>query len=232
METIIGIFDSGVGGMTTMRAIQDLIPKTKILYYRDSDNCPYGDLDQEKLNIITSNIVSELQKKGVKIIVIACNTATTRCIHFLRQQYPNLIFIGTEPAIKVAADQNFKNILLMATTNTIKSEQVRRLVAQNITNQDFRMIACPGLANIIEDNIEFEDGIPFLPTCSQVENQLDKLLLSIPRREKIDAVILGCTHYNFLSDYLPAYFPNATFINSNQGVAKQTLHKIHELNNR
>ena len=115
----IGMFDSGIGGLNTLEAVKKLLPNENILYYQDSINNPYGEKTDKQLQTITSNIVDYLQEKGVKEIIVACNTATTRCIKYLRNKYKDIIFIGTEPAIKVATDNNYQNILLLATPATV-----------------------------------------------------------------------------------------------------------------
>lgn len=104
----IGVFDSGIGGTTVLAALQELLPNEDYHYIADSENCPYGEKSDEELcRIVTAN-VEKLKAWGAKIIVVACNTATTRCIGYLRQQYPEIIFIGTEPAIKLAAQTDAK----------------------------------------------------------------------------------------------------------------------------
>ena len=128
MNKKIGIFDSGIGGLTTLKEIQKLLPNEEYIYYADSKNNPYGEKSEEELNNIVTNIVELLLKEDVKLIVIACNTATTRCIKLLREKYPQMIFVGTEPAIKVACDKNYKNTIVMATPNTTASERVKELI--------------------------------------------------------------------------------------------------------
>lgn len=150
MKPRIGVFDSGVGGITTLQIIQKLLPNAELIYYRDDKYRAYGDLSEEDLNATVCHSVNQLKKQGEKIVVIACNTATTKCIRLLRQKYPDLIFVGTEPAIKLAVDDGGREILLMATPNTVTSEQVARLARQNITSQSLTMLACPGLANMVE----------------------------------------------------------------------------------
>ena len=111
MNNKIGMFDSGIGGLTILKELKKLLPNEDYIYYADSKNNPYGEKSDEELMKIVTNIVDFLISKDVKIIVIACNTATTRCIKRLRLMYPNMLFVGTEPAIKVACDNNYKNTL-------------------------------------------------------------------------------------------------------------------------
>lgn len=221
MKQVIGVFDSGVGGMTTLLEIKKLIPDAKTIYFGDSEHCPYGERIQEELINITHDVVKKLADQGARIIVIACNTATTMCIVRLRQLFPDLTFVGTEPALKVACDHGCKNIVLMATPGTIQSRQVKRLVKQNFNDQKLTMVACPGLAELIEKSVTIKNDVPDFSFNSDIKNKLNELLLNLPDRDKVDAVVLGCTHYNYLDKQLAKYFPNAEMVNGNLGVAKQ-----------
>ena len=133
----IGMFDSGIGGLNVLEEVRKLIPNENIIYYQDSSNNPYGEKTDEQLWKIVNNIVKYLISNGVKEIIVACNTATTRCIKRLREEYKDIIFIGTEPAIKVATDNNYKNILLLGTPGTINSDRLHELVLKNKSDQIF-----------------------------------------------------------------------------------------------
>ena len=219
MDKKIGIFDSGIGGTTTLKEIQNILPNEDIIYYADSKNNPYGSKTKEELELITSNIVDYLIKRDIKIIVIACNTATTNCIDYLRNKYKDIIFIGTEPAIKVACDKNYKNILVLATPTTIASERTHELVNNNKKDyENFYLVPCNGLANAIERN----DII-----------KIDKLLneiLTPYQHKKIDAIVLGCTHYPLIKNKIQSYFKNAQLMDGNKGVANQVKYQL-EINN-
>lgn len=222
MGNIIGVFDSGIGGMTTKLAIEQLIPQAKVIYYGDSANCPYGERSQAELIQITTRIVESFQQQNAKIIVIACNTATTQCIHALRQRFPDLTFIGTEPAIKVACDNHCNNILLMATSGTVKSLQVQRLINKFVTDQKVSLLPCPGLADLIEKSATFINGDIKFHNMDTIHQKLDTLIKNIPDRNQTDAVVLGCTHYIYLKPEIQKYFPNAKLLDGNYGVAKRT----------
>ena len=153
----IGIFDSGIGGITILNELKKILPNENFIYYADSKNNPYGNKSLNELFKIVCDIVDKLLKRNVKLIVIACNTATTRCINMLREKYKNVIFVGTEPAIKVACDKNFKNTIVMATPGTINTERMHQLVDNNIKdNQNIYLIPCEGLADTIEFKTEKE----------------------------------------------------------------------------
>ena len=219
MDKKIGIFDSGIGGLTTLKEIQNILPNEDIIYYADSKNNPYGSKTKEELEKITSNIVDQLIKKDVKIIVIACNTATTNCIDYLRNKYKDMIFVGTEPAIKVACDKNYKNILVLATPTTISSERTQELVSKNKKDyENFYLVPCNGLANAIERNDQ---------------TKIDELLKEIltPYQDKnIDAIVLGCTHYPLIKCKIQEYFKNSILIDGNKGVSNQVKYQL-ETNN-
>ena len=120
----IGLFDSGLGGLSILKELMNTLPNEDYLFYEDSINNPYGVKSEEELLKITSNIVDYLLDRKCKIIVIACNTATTSCMKKLREKYPNTIFVGTVPAIKVAYDNNFKNVINLSTPYTCESKRV------------------------------------------------------------------------------------------------------------
>ncbi len=225
MKSVIGVFDSGVGGMTTLRDIQHLLPEVKCIYLRDNAHFPYGNKSEAALLAVTTEAVNKLQAAGAQIIVIACNTATTKCIRLLRERFPNLIFVGTEPAIKVAVDHGCKNILLLATENTVHSKQVERLINRYITSQKMRCLACPGLAEFVEKHAEIIGDTATLnlaPAAEQeLRDNLNILFAGVAERERIDGVVLGCTHYVFLKNYLRPYFPRAEFVDGNEGVARR-----------
>jgi glutamate racemase len=215
----IGVFDSGIGGITTLKEIIKILPKEEYIYYADSKNNPYGTKDYNELFNIVDNIVKYFIKRNVKLIVIACNTATTKCINKLRAKYPDILFVGTEPAIKVACDKNYKNTLVLATPGTISSKRVKKLLRDNKKeNQNITLVACDNLANAIE---------------TYNNKLIDKLLheyLSIYKKQNIDAIVLGCTHYPIIKDKLQKLFPKATIIDGNKGVAKRVKFLLEENN--
>ena len=219
MNNPIGIFDSGIGGLTILEEIKKLLPYENIIYYADSKNNPYGIKSDLELYKITNNIVKYLINKKCKIIVIACNTATTRCISYLREKYPSITFIGTEPAIKLASDNNHHNILVLATKATTNSLKVKKLIDQNKKeNQNIYLQECEGLANAIENKNK-----------RLIKSLLDKYL-TIYQNKNIDAIVLGCTHYPYIKDKIFKYFQNVKIYDSSYGVAKETKRKIIELN--
>ncbi len=215
----IGVFDSGIGGLTVLDELIKTIPNEDYIFYADSKNNPYGEKSDEELYSITSNIVDYLKDNDCRIIVIACNTATTRCIKYLREKYKDLIFIGTEPAIKLACDNDYNNILVMATPGTIKSERTNLLVLNNKKEyENVFLEACYGLAHAIEtEGTEDEEEI----IASIYEKYQDA---------NIDAIVLGCTHYPYIKDLISKYFKNVPLLDGSNGVARETKRQL-ELNN-
>ena len=209
----IGFFDSGKGGTSILDVVKKLLPNEEYMYIGDSENCPYGEKSDEELIKIVQANVDRLKDWGATIIVIACNTATTRCIDKLRKIYPDLKFVGTEPAVKLAIMSGAKKVLVMATPGTIKSVRLLALVRDNEKqDQEVDLMACPGLADAIEKDEDI-DGV------------LDELLKDV---KEYDAVVLGCTHYSLIKNKIQRYFPNAKLIDGNEGVAKRVKIIINE----
>ena len=219
MNNLIGVFDSGIGGFSIVEKIVEYIPNLNILYYADSKNNPYGNKTDEELFEIVCGVVEYLKNEGCKMIVIACNTATTKCMKKLREKYTDLIFVGTVPAIKVACDNNFKNTLVMATPATIESERTFELVRDNKRDdQNIYLVACKGLANTIE--------------LGQ-KNKVDEILKNIfseYKNKNIDSIVLGCTHYPYIKNEILEEMPEVVLLDGSLGVAKEVKRQL-EINN-
>ena len=207
----IGVFDSGIGGLTVLEHLKKALPKEDFIFYADSLNNPYGEKTDEELFDITSNIVDYLSGRGCKIIVIACNTATTRCISYLRNKYPEIVFIGTEPAVKVACDGNYHNTLVLATPATIQSERLQILINDNKKKlNNVYLVPCFGLANAIE----LED--------TKRQEEIINNIYQLYKEAEIDAIVLGCTHYPHIKDLISKYFKNVALLDGGEGVARET----------
>ena len=218
MNKKIGILDSGLGGLSILKELIKVLPNEDYLFYEDSINNPYGSKNDIELLKIVSNIVDFLLKNDCKIIVIACNTATTSCIKELRKIYPNTIFVGTVPAIKVAYDNNFKNTIILSTPYTMNSKRVEELINDyHSYDQSIINISGENLANLIEN--EKYDEIFAL---------LEKLLT--PYKDTCDSIVLGCTHYPLIKDIIQSIVPNAKLLDGSLGVANEVKHQL-EMNN-
>lgn len=211
----IGVFDSGIGGLTILGELKKILPNEKYLFYADSKNCPYGEKSDKDLYNITSNVVEYLIQNDCKIIVLACNTATTRCIKYLREKYSDVIFVGTEPAIKLACDKDYKNILVMATPATITSEKINILVNENKKEyENIFLVPCEGLADAIEtNNLLKQETI-----ISSIYNEY--------KDKDIDAIVLGCTHYPHIKCLINKYFSKADLLDGSNGVARECKRQL------
>ncbi len=212
----IGVFDSGIGGMTILDTIKKRLPDEEYYYIADSKNCPYGEKTDAELYKIVKKNVEELRKWGAGIIVIACNTATVRCIDRLRNDFSDVKFVGTEPAVKMALSLGLNKILVLATPGTIKSERMKSLIDGTKVKVDLK--ACPGLAEMIEQNYEKD--------MAKIEDKLSELLV---KDESYDAVVLGCTHYPLVKEYIQQFYPNARMVDGSDGVAKRVEMMVREL---
>ena len=216
---MIGVFDSGIGGLSVLEELEKVLPNEDFYYYGDSINNPYGEKSDQELLEITSHIVDVLKENGAKIIVIACNTATTRVMKKLREKYPEMIFVGTVPAIKVACDHDSKNTLVMATEATTHSLRTAELIRDNKRkDQNIYLVSCPGLANAIETKNE-----------EKIKNILQETFL--PYKDKnIDTIVLGCTHYPFIKKEILEEMPGVKLVDGTHGVSMETKRQLTENN--
>ena len=218
MSRKIGLFDSGLGGLSILKELLKTLPNEDYLFYEDSINNPYGSKSEEELLAITSNIVDYLLKQDCKIIVIACNTATTSCMKKLREKYPNVIFVGTVPAIKVAFDNDYKNIINLSTPYTQNSKRVMELINDNYKpGAVINNISGENLANLIELN-----------EIDKIRDLLERLLS--PYKDTADSLVLGCTHYSLIKDEIQAVLPNAALLDGTKGVAREVKRQLTEHN--
>ena len=210
----IGFYDSGLGGVKTLKDIIDMGLTGDIYYLGDTKNCPYGTKNVDDLKKIIDENIKYLIKLGCKIIVVACNTATSVAINDLREKYKDIFFTGTEPAVKPALDDIHKKILVMATTRTINGEKLKELIGDN-TN-DVLLKSADELVPLIENNDI--DGVN-----KYLKNELKNYDLN-----NISHIVLGCTHFpivrenilNIVSEY------NIKVIDGNYGIGKNLLKRI------
>lgn len=196
----IGIFDSGIGGVTVLKEILKILPNENYIYFSDSKNNPYGDKTDKQINCMCERIVSFFLKENCKAVVIACNTASAKSAKYLREKYPRIPFIAIEPAYKMVHDYSYDNpTLVMATKGTIESEKFN-LLYHKYDNHKTILLPCVGLADIIEsDNKE--------KIKEYLINHLEKY------KGKIENVVLGCTHYPLIQDLIQEVLGNVKFFN-------------------
>lgn len=209
----IGVFDSGVGGLSVLREIRQLLPNESLLYVADSGHVPYGEKSPEYIRERCVLITEHLLEQGAKALVLACNTATAAAGAELRERYPHLPIVGMEPAVKPAAAATRSGVVgVLATTGTLKSAKFAALL-DRFAN-DVRVITqpCPGLVECIEAG---ELSAP--ATQALLQGYVAPLLA-----EGCDTLILGCTHYPFIKPLLSELVSQSvSLIDTGAAVARQ-----------
>lgn len=215
----VGVFDSGVGGISVLRELLKLMPNENYIYYGDSKNAPYGPKTLEEVRRLTIEHIDFLAEKGVKAVVVACNTATSAAIHLLRERYPDMPVIGIEPALKPAVlyKANAK-VLVMATPMTIREEKFQHLMEHYEDQAEIYPLSCPGLPEFVEaGNLDGADLEAFLRE------------MLAPYMGKVDAVVLGCTHYPFLRPMVQKIFGgNVAIFDGGAGTARELRRRMKE----
>lgn len=217
----IGVFDSGVGGISVLRELVHLMPQENYIFYGDSGNAPYGSKTLEEVRRLTEEKVLYLLRQGVKAVVIACNTATSADVSILRQHYPHIPIIGIEPALKPAVlSASNPRVLVMATPMTIREEKFRRLMEQYQGQAQIYPLACPGIVEFVErGELRGERLRGFL-----------EQLLAPYLDTGIDAVVLGCTHYPFVRETIAEILPGEVrFYDGGPGVARETRRRLENM---
>ena len=185
----MGIFDSGVGGLSVLRAVREQMPKESIIYFGDQGHVPYGSRSMEQIQNFSEGITKFLLEQNAKIIIVACNTAAAAALKYLREKFPDVQFVGMEPAVKPAAEHTqIGKVGVLATPATFQGALYASVVERFANGVELLQSTCPGLVQEIEmGNL---DG---LETRRILEDAL------LPMLEKnIDTVVLGCTHYPFV----------------------------------
>ena len=214
----IGVFDSGIGGLSVLDALRVELPCEDFVYYSDSAHAPYGERDEahviERSVAVARDLVS---RHGIKTLVVACNTATAAAIKVLRESYPVLPLIGVEPALKpaVAASRTHK-IAVLATRGTTTSRKFLTLRESLSGQAEFVVVACDGLAGAIER----DDAPTIAALCARYVGEAGKFGT---QTGEIDTLVLGCTHYPFVAEELRRHTgPEVRFIDTGAPVAQQT----------
>ena len=212
-DSPIGIFDSGVGGTSIWKEINALLPNENTIYLADSKNAPYGEKSKEQIVRLSVKNTELLLQKGCKIIVVACNTATTNVISELRKKY-KVPFIGIEPAIKPAALQSkSKTVGILATKGTLSSNLFHSTSENHAHGIRIIEQVGTGLVKLIEQG----------KTNTEELDELLRKFLEPMLKEGIDYLVLGCTHYPYLIPALTKLLPeNVKIIDSGEAVARQT----------
>ena len=215
----IALFDSGVGGISVLRQLVRLMPSERYLYFGDSANAPYGTKSRDQVRELSFTVAEKLIARGAKALVVACNTATSAAIEELRSAYPQLIVIGIEPALKPAADRfPGGTVGVMATPMTLAQEKFAHLLERVSDRCRVVKLPAPGLVELVEagkaDTLETET--------------LLRPLLE-PWAGKLDALVLGCTHYPFAAQIVTRILGEKTLLlDGGAGTARETRRRLAE----
>ena len=214
----IAVFDSGVGGISVLRHLKRLLPEERFLYFGDSANAPYGTKTKEQVRELTFAAAERLMKQGIKALVVACNTATSAAINELRGAFPNLIIIGIEPALKLAADKFPGGCLgVMATPMTLREEKFSRLMERFSESCRIYKIPAPGLVELIESG---------KADSTETDELLKALFAPYP---ELDALVLGCTHYPFAKTSISRVLGDrVALLDGGDGTARETKRRLKE----
>jgi glutamate racemase len=185
----IGIFDSGVGGLSVLREIRALLPSESVLYFADQGHVPYGPRGLEEVRVFSEEITSFLLSLGAKLIVVACNAASAAALRTLRAVFPAISFVGMEPAVKPAAESTHTGVVgILATPTTFQGALYASVVERFGSGVTILQDTCPGLVGLIEKGELDSPG-----TRAILEKALHPML-----ERGIDTVVMGCTHYPFV----------------------------------
>lgn len=217
-ELQIAVFDSGVGGISVLKELIACMPQEHYLYFGDSANAPYGSRTTEEVRALTLAAVEVLYDRGIKALVVACNTATAAAIDELRQRYPDIVVIGIEPALKMATDRfPTGHVGIMATQVTLREEKLEHLV-ERFPEARVERIPAPGLVELVEQG---------KAQSAETQALLERILS--PYRGKLDAIVLGCTHYPFVRDTIRKILgEEVAILDGGEGTARQTRRCLEE----
>ena len=209
----IGVFDSGLGGLSVLKAIRRHCPGHALLYVADSGHAPYGERSDAFVLERSDAIADFLLAQGSEVLVVACNTATAAAIAHLRQRLPHCPIVGVEPGVKPAAAVSRNGrVGVMATTGTLRSEKFQLLAQAHATHLQLVLQPCPGLARAIEGGDAESPDVR-----AQIELHCTPL-----RDAGVDTVVLGCTHYPFVAHHVQAALgPGVRLVDTSDAVARR-----------
>lgn len=214
----IGVFDSGVGGISVLQELIRIMPNENYIYLGDSKHAPYGTKPLETVRKLTFENVGLLLEQGAKGLVVACNTATSAAVRLMRGMYPDLPIVGIEPALKPAALQKeHPQVLVMATPMTVQQEKFKKLMERYESKAEIYPLPCPGLMEFIEaGDLESERLHDFLQEL--LAPYLDK---------NLDSIVLGCTHYPFARKMIQSIVGDTvTIFDGGAGTAREMRRRL------
>lgn len=214
------VIDSGIGGLSTLAEIMKQT-HANFVYFADVKHAPYGSHLQNELFFMLKNIIKkQLTMRDISMVVLACNTATASSIELLRAEFPNLCFVGTEPAIRLASRKNFKKILCLTTPATSKQDKFLQL--KNSLDSKITILTIENLAQNIENFVLTRSILSYVTLLKDIFK-----LTKVAKTH--DCVVLGCTHYVFIAD-LVTKFAKKPCLDGNFGVAKRVRNRLNEQN--
>ncbi|GAA4429758.1 glutamate racemase [Acidovorax lacteus] len=232
----IGVFDSGVGGLSVLQALQAELPDERFVYLADSGHAPYGERGDAYVSLRSHTIADFLvQARGVKALVVACNTATAAAIHEIRSVYPDLPLVGIEPALKPASrESRTGRVGVIATRGTVSSQKFQALLQSLQHQTQFAVQACDGLAHAIEREAAVSAVAGGDAESPAVEALCARYLGALgsfgEEPGEIDTLVLGCTHYVFARRILSRLAgPGVRLMDTGQPVARQTRRLLSSL---
>ena len=222
----IGVFDSGIGGLSVLAALRRELPQEQFVYIGDAGHAPYGERDTAHVLKRSQRLADYLcTSQQAKALVLACNTATAAAVASLRARYPKLPIVGIEPALKPAAAQSASGVVaVMATRSTLASDKFQTLLSAQLPSVRFILQACDGLAAAIE-----QADLQAIESLSQ--RYIQALRHNPDGGAHIDTVVLGCTHYALISDTLGHLWgPQVQLLEAGQPVARRTRQVLEAAN--
>jgi glutamate racemase len=219
-DAAIGIFDSGVGGLSVFREVRALLPGEDLVYLADQANVPYGSRSLNEVRSFSEGAARFLLERGAKLVVVACNTASGAALHHLRALFPASPFVGMEPAVKPAAQESRNGAIgVLATPGTFQGTLFDRVVDRFARGVRVHAQTCPGLVEAVEEGLVDSPELRRL-----LAEHLEPLL-----RQEIDTLVLGCTHYPFALPAIRATVgPNVQVIDPAPAVARQVRRVLEE----
>ena len=219
----IGVFDSGLGGLSVLQELKKVIPGEDYIFFGDSKNAPYGVRSDKEVYELSLHVFDELMERGAKAVVVACNTATSVAVRKLRAERPDVPIVGMEPAVKPAVEQNpGGRVVVMATPVTLRREKFAQLAGRFNDQAEIISLSSPEIVRYVENGRLHDEGL---------RNYIRDLFDSLGEGKSPDAVVLGCTHFPFVADLIrEAAGPGARLYDGNHGTAEELLRRLKERN--
>lgn len=220
----VGVFDSGVGGLSVLRALHRQLPGARLVYVADSGWAPYGERSRDYVLERSRRVTDFLRAQGARVIVVACNTATAAASHWLRAHYADTCFVGVEPGLKPAVTASRNHVVgVMATQGTLRSEKFEALRRPLAEQARIVLQPCPGLAGAIEHGD---------PQAADVLELVRRYCAPL-REAGVDTVVLGCTHYPFAAAAIQRELgPSVLLIDTADAVARHTVTQVRRMHGR